>query len=795
MATKSIALSLLVFTPLFCLAGLRPGESPINPDLLQKQWDAVWISCPDRDRTSYGVFHFRKEFNLAGKPDKFVIHVSADNRYKLYVNGQEAGDGPARGDLWHWRFETIDIASYLVPGENLLAAVVWNFAEHVPYAQITYETAFLVQGDSQLEASVNTDSTWKVAENKAYSPIPVSAATTGDFTVVGPTDRVDGRKYPWGWEQAGFDDSAWRAAAGVSPATPRGYRWMESHWHLVPRMIPPMEKKLQSSPIVRRASGIKAEENLFRQGKKLVVPANSKATLLLDQTHLTAAYPELTVSGGRDAKISMTYAEALADARGQKAHRDKIDGMQLLGYGDHFTADGGENRLFTTLWFRTFRYIQLEVQTAREPITIDSFRSWFVGYPFQQNASFASGDPSLDRIWEIGWRTARLCAGETYFDCPYYEQLNYVGDTRIQALISLYVSGDDRLMRKAIAQFDDSRLSDGLTQSRYPSYLTQVIPPYSLFWIAMVHDYWMHRDDEQFVRSFMPGVRSVIGWYENHLTASGLLGNMPWWNFVDWALEYDSGVCPGADDGETSVISLQFVYVLRYAEQLAAEFGKPGEAEYYRSLAESVSAAVKKHCWSEQRGLLAETPEKKQFSQHANIMAILVDLIDQDQQQRLFEKIITEKDLIQCTFYYRFYLIRALEKVDLGHRYLELLEPWHEMIRIGLTTFAETPEPTRSDCHAWSASPLYEFLATVCGIEPATPGFARVRIAPQPGTLKKIAAEFPHPDGKIGCSLEKHGEEGISGEITLPDGLYGEFIWHERKIELRPGKQKINLME
>lgn len=795
MAVNLITLSLLIFTPVFGLAGTWPEETPIAPDLLKRQWDAVWISCPDRDRTSYGVFHFRKRFNLAARPDKFIIHVSADNRYKLYVNGQEAGDGPARGDLWHWRFETVDIAGYLIPGENLLAAVVWNFAEHVPFAQMTYQTAFLVQGDSELEAEVNTDSSWKVAENRAYSPIPVTTAGMGDFTVVGPADRVDGKKYPWGWEQHGFDHSSWQPAAQVSPATPRGIRWMGSHWHLVPRMIPQMEKKLQPSPILRKASGIKAGENVFRQENKLVVPENSKVTLLLDQTYLTTAHPEITVSGGRDAEISLAYAEALVDDQGNKAHRDRIDGMHVFGYADEFTADGGKNRLFTTLWFRTFRYIQLDVRTAGQPITIDSFRSRFVGYPFKQKASFASGDPALDRIWEVGWRTARLCAGETYFDCPYYEQLNYVGDTRIQALISLYVSGDDRLMRKTIIQFDDSRIPDGLTQSRYPSYMTQVIPPYSLFWIAMVHDYWMHRDDPGFVRSFMPGVRSVIGWFENHLTPSGLLGNMPWWNFVDWASEYQSGVCPGADDGETSVISLQFVYALRYAEELAEKFGQPGEAQYYRALANKVSAAVRKHCWSEKRGLFAETPEKKLFSQHANIMAILVDLIGEDRQQGLFEKIVSEKDLIQCTFYYRFYLMRALKKVGLGDRYLDLLGPWHQMIKTGLTTFAETPEPTRSDCHAWSASPLYEFLATVCGIEPGAPGFRRVRIAPHPGRLEMIAAEFPHPVGNIICGLKKRGAMGISGEIILPEGLYGEFIWHGRKIDLHPGKQQINLTE
>src|SRR5690606_36146495 len=112
----------------------------------------------------------------------------------------------------------------------------------------------------------------------------------------------------------------------------------------------------------------------------------------------------------------------------------------------------------------------------------------------------SSNDEQLRRIWEVGWRTARLCAQETYVDCPYYEQLQYVGDTRIQALISLYVSGDDRLMRKAIRLFNWSSNYEGITASRYPTRINQYIPPFSLYWINMVHDYWMHRPDSVFVK-------------------------------------------------------------------------------------------------------------------------------------------------------------------------------------------------------------------------------------------------------------------------------------------------------
>ena len=172
-------------------------------------------------------------------------------------------------------------------------------------------------------------------------------------------------------------------------------------------------------------------------------------------------------------------------------------------------------------------------------------------------ARFDSDLPWLANVWEMDWRGARLCAWETYFDTPYYEQLQYVGDTRVQSLISLYMTGDDRLVRQAITHFDLSRIPDGITASRYPSDLGQYIPTFSLIWVAMVHDYWMHRDDPEFVRALLPGVRSVIGWFERRVDDTGLLGSIPWWPYVDWAPEWPGGVPPGGRDGHSAMITLQ----------------------------------------------------------------------------------------------------------------------------------------------------------------------------------------------------------------------------------------------
>jgi hypothetical protein len=104
---------------------------------------------------------------------------------------------------------------------------------------------------------------------------------------------------------------------------------------------------------------------------------------------------------------------------------------------------------------------------------LDGLRAWFTAYPFDAKAAIAADIPELDELWTRGWRTARLCAHETYMDAPYWEQLQYVGDTRIQALISYVMTGDSRLARQAIVNLDDSRIPEGITQSRYPSALPQ----------------------------------------------------------------------------------------------------------------------------------------------------------------------------------------------------------------------------------------------------------------------------------------------------------------------------------
>ena len=793
----------LVFLVMLCIAihfsrAAVPAPS-INPDLLNRAWPASWIAHPTAPATDYGVFHFRKSFNLEAQPASFVIHISADNRYRLFVNGTPVCFGPARGDLFHWRFETVDLAPYLKPGGNVLAAVVWNFGLLKPWAQVSLRTGLIVQGNPTSEQVVNTNRTWKVIRDEAYSPESVAPRAINQFMVVGPGDRIDGNAYPWGWQGAEIDEARWQQPQLIAQGFPHGLG-TDVDWWLVPRTIPLMEEVPQRISAVRRTQGIEVDPAFLRGGAPLRIPANTRAVVLFDQSFETNAYPQLQVSGGKGSTIRLIYGEALFDQKEEKGNRNEITGREVIGASDVFVPDGGANRRFTTLWFRTYRYIEMTIETGAEPLTVHDFYGNFTGYPFRERGSFACDDSRLSDIWTVGWRTARLCAYETYFDCPYYEQMQYAGDTRIQSLISLYVTGDDRLMRNAIALFDQSRIPEGLTQSRVPSSRPQVITTFSLFWIDMVHDYWMHRDDPAFIEARLMGIQAVLDWFEKRLDAkTGMLGGLPYWSFVDWPDEWPwdndkhlGGQPDGAAEGGSSIVTLQLVCSLNHAAELFDGFGKKPLADHYRELARNLRTATRRHCWDEPRRLFADTPERKAFSQHANVMAVLSGCVEGEEARALVERLNTEKGLTQCTQYFRFYLLRAMKAVGLGNQYVSMLQPWHDMLARGLTTFAERPDPTRSDCHAWSASPNYEFLATVCGIEPAAPGFKTVKIEPHLGYLKHVQGTVPHPAGDIEVRLNRT-EKGIEGEVTLPAGLNGQFVWQGRTLPLHPGRQAVTI--
>lgn len=739
--------------------------------LRTQKWPAQWIAPAGANPHTYGVFLFRKTLLLSSQPDTFRVHVSADPRFRLYVNGQLVGMGPASSHPLHWRYETFDLAPYLQKGENVLAAMIWQGGDDQPLALPSLRPAWLLQGATPREAPANTDTSWRVQPCTAWLPTRVNLHT---YYVAGPGEYFQAAAYPWGWKQPHYPDQHWARPQVLQPGIPvdHWFPWYDA-WYLEPNPLPAQTYALLPAPRLRESAGLPVGNYL--PDSTLRIPARTTVRLLLDQGELTTAYLRLRWSGGQGSAIRVAYAEALMDSFPLwKNDRNAVAGKKLYGMYDSIRPDGGQNRQWETLWWRTWRYVELRIETGAEPLILSSVQGWYTAYPMQQRARLDTENAEMAKMWQVGWRTAQLCAHETYMDCPYYERLQYIGDTRIQALLTYFHTGDDRLPRNAIEQIRQSLGADGITRSRYPARLDQYIAPFSLWWIGMVHDFWRYRDDAAFVQKQLPAVRSVLSFFQARLRQDGSLGHLPHWSFTDWATPWEAGVAPQTADSQSAMLDFQFLLALQSAADLEDALGHASLAADYRHTAETMRLAARRLYFDAATGYFADTPTKATFSQHAQALAVLTGTVTGTEAKQLMKKTLADRSLTACTLYFKFYLHWAAIEAGLGNDYMDWLDDWRGQLAFGLTTWAEGPEPSRSDCHAWSAHPNLEFLRTVLGIDSASPGFHSVRVAPHPGALTYLAGSVPHPSGDIVVRGEKKGERW-QFEVTLPVGLTGSF--------------------
>ena len=815
---------LLTLTALVLLAGtgafaqFGPQRDPSAPfDLRTDAWNARWISVPGTGAQDYGVYYFRKDVDLAAVPADYVVHVTGDNRYKLYVNGTLVSLGPAKGDATHWNYETVDLAPRLKAGTNVIAALVYHEGDQKPDSQVSVAAGFLLQGEGNARG-LYTDRSWKCLADKAYSPLRVSVS---GYYVAGPGEQIDFAQTVKGWNTAAVSTDGWQDATQGPAGEPKDYNSPnqgEGH-NLRPSTLPQMELKAQNLAAVRKAEGVKVPTGFLEGKASLTVPAHTKAELLLDQGFLTNAYFNLAFSGGRAAKITVGYAESLfipapqrelsaeeleripAEFRRMarmprtagKGNRNDVEGKIFQGREDVLLSDGSQGQTFTTLSWRTWRYVRVQVETADAPLTIDRLDGTFTGYPFTRDARLDTSDAQMRQMLEIGWRTARLCAVETYMDCPYYEQLQYLGDTRIQALVTLYNSADDRMVRNFLYLADISRSVDGITKSRYPTTIPQHIQPYALSYIYALHDYMMYGGDVDYVMDLLPGAEQIMHYFHRYQQADGRVKNLPGWNFSDWVNNdprWNYGAPLKGADGCSILMDLQLLYAYQLMADMERVRGNDWQAGEYNREADRLAKAVKASYWNAARGLFSDRAEQDNYSQHAGALAILCGIVDDPAQ--MGRKLLEDKSLAPCSVYYKFYLHEALVKAGLGDGYLDWLDIWRENIAMGMTTWGETSDVngTRSDCHAWGASPNIEFFRTVLGIDSDAPGFARVRIEPHLGDLKEIGGEIPHPAGAVSVQYKLKGKT-LQAVITLPEGVEGTFRWGGRDRALHGGRNEL----
>jgi len=768
----------------------------------------AWIT-PHQPQPAPEVTAFRLRFDLP-QAATIRVHVSADERYLLYVDGQRVGRGPERGSDRAWFYETYDLD--LATGPRTLVALVWRLGEIGPLAQVSLAGGFLLEAEGPYGELLSTKSApW---ETKPVTGIGFSmpSGMRRMAWFVEPIQTTDGTAYPWGielgqgegWEPAMARREDVAFPFGIQPVHP-----------LRPALLPAQMSAPRRAGRVRHVSSagwsdpqsvavvadanLPAEadawQSLFDESEPLVIPPHAHRQVVIDLEQYVCAYPQVQLSGGSGSSLTIGWAEALYldDSGRTKGQRDEVEGRTFIATcRDVILADGGTQRQFEPLWWRAGRFIELLIETEDQPLTLERFGLLETRYPLEMESRFSSSDPRLDAVIPVALRGLQMCAHETYMDCPYYEQMMYVGDSRLEALTTYTIQADDRLPIKSTLLFGLSRLPDGLTQARYPGRDIQVIPPFALWWIGMVYDYALWRGDSAFVTEMLPGVRSVLDGFLTHVDSKSLVQAPHGWNFADWVSDWPLGVPPEGTNGYSGLLNWHLIYTLGLAVRLEEWVGEPLLAQRWRNWRDTLATAVKSAFWDETRGLFADDLAHTHFSEHSQCLALLCGMLEGEQYARTAQNLLSDASLTRTTIYFSHYLFETYQVLAQPEAFFDCLALWFELPGQGFTTTPEQPEPSRSDCHGWGAHPLYHFFATLLGIRPTTFGFDRVEIAPMPGHLTSLSGEMVHPRGRI--AVDFHFENGhVRGDVSLPTGLSGTFCYSGKTVDLRPGPQSIEL--
>jgi alpha-L-rhamnosidase len=755
---------------------LNEEPFPTNPE--SSTWnggrlDAKFVNHPkSKSRPFFAVYSLALNLD---KPLKARIHVTADERYQLFVNGQLGGRGSERGDEEHWFYESYDLD--LPIGEHRISAWVWSLGDvHAPYAQVMVKHGFLcVADDPSLKTVLTTGhAAWKSCEMEGIEMIPHTTTYS-----VGDRFRFHGNKFKYD-TIVGY--AKWiDCAKGEDPTLP-GANDLNPIRLLRHATLPAMMTRNWQSFSVRHVEDcaaydtasvtIEPKNNLadqhetwrtFMLGNSLTIPPHTRRRAIIDLNNYACSYWHLTTSGGKGSKVRINFQEALIKdfKDGGRGNRDEVNGghfvmmwSRALGFGDEVLPGGGKIENYTCPWWLAGRYMEIYVETGDEELILGGFRLEETHYPIEpQTSPFHCSDESLNKIVNICVRTLQMDAHETFYDCPYFEQLQYVGDTRIESIVMMAMTDDNRLCAKATDLYRWSIGYRGMTQSRYPCRTRQYIPPFSIWWVLMVHDQHLWRGGKAFLRQLLPAVRTVLSFFEQfidrdeHSPGFGLLKSPDQWNFVDWVSVWPDGVPPGGKNGHSIVINMQLLLalVLAWVQQLRK--------------------AIKRNF--NQEGLLLDAPGVKTVAEQQHALALLTN--DRELQLAGQKWYSEARDATKATYYFQHYRHEALAKLGRPDLILaNIRDQWGDMIKNGLKTTVEMPEPGRSDCHAWSAHPVLHLQTKILGLTPLAP--YQFEFKPHLVDLDWAEGYVSTGRGPIHVRVEKNAKSW-KASLVVPDGV------------------------
>lgn len=711
---------------------------------VKTDWKAQWINTEQCQSASNTWLAYRKTVSIPDVPATLTAHIAADSKYWLWINGRmivfEGGlkRGPSPYDTY---YDSVEIAPYLVPGENTFAVLVWHFGKNGFSHVNSGLAAFLFEAIAP-EVEILSDKSWQCGVYNAYQQ---TEAPYPNYRLSESNIRFDARLAREGWNQPGFN-SAFPGAeiASIVGEAPLG--------KLVKRPIPLFKDfGLKPYPSVRQSA---KGDTLFCR-----LPYNCQFT------------PYLKIEASEGCTIRLQTDNYLGGGP-ENIRAEYITRKGVQEYESYGWMSGHE------MWY-----------IIPEGVNILEVKYRETGYDTELAGAFQCNDPFLNELWKRSARTLYITMRDNYMDCPERERAQWWGDEVNELGEAFYAlsPSSHQLAVKGIHELMNWQRADGSLFSPVPAgnwakeLPLQILA--SVGWYGFYTQYFYSADS-----TFVPLIYDRLHRYLHEtwqVNNSGLpIERSGEWSWGDWGEQIDMGV----------LTNCWYYLALKAEKEFALQLGKKEDAEEISRMMYSIEKCFNTKYWT---GTAYRSPGYRgENDDRAQAMAVLSGLAQKEKYPALLKLL---KKEYHASPYMEKYVLEALFQMGapdvamqrmkeryagmLSYKeYTTLFEGWG----VGAEGFGGGTVN-----HAWSGGPLTLLSQKVCGIEPISPGFKTFQVKPQMGSLTEASATVPTHYGEIKVSLRKSGRT-ILIEMQVPEQTNAVVISTNGKIQkVGPGAHNL----
>ncbi|KRL20055.1 amylo-alpha-1,6-glucosidase [Lentilactobacillus kisonensis] len=402
---------------------------------------------------------------------------------------------------------------------------------------------------------------------------------------------------------------------------------------------------------------------------------------------------------------------------------------------------------------RAFRYIFIPDAKQRD-VDVTAVHEYI---PKNNRSVFRSDQQLINRIWDVSTETLNLCSDIFFIDGIKRDRWIWAGDAYQANFINQYSFFNEDIDKRTLLTL---RGQDDIKQH------INTIVDYSMLWVIGVLNHYEMTGDIDFLKIVYPKMKSMVDYFMRQTNDKGFIYGRPNdWIFVDWS----------EMDKQGTVAAEQALLIQVYKTMVTCGSVLKQPINDYQKRHDQLLDNFIAYFWSDSKGAFIDSYEsgKNHVTRHANIFAILFDLVDDDKKQLILKNVLLNDKVTQITTpYFKFFEQDALCKLGLRDNvYKVILDYWGGMLDKGAVTFWEEYDPTKSGkdmyemygdpygkslCHAWGASPIYLLGRYFVGLYPTRPGYREFNVEPKLKQFRTLHTVLPIKGGEV--TLDKDGD-------------------------------------